>query len=402
MTPARLAALKDAAALYRGPLAEGAGYDWAEPYAETARRRALDTWTAIAELLEPADPDQALAALDTALSHDPYNEYLYQRIMRIQAAAGRPEAVRRTLRLLETRLTELGLTPAAQTRQAAATLLGMPAPPQRSGPQPPLPPQPAPPAPAPARPPPRPVTRSPARLRGARIPPADSKPRPEPRYHDHTPGRAIHCPEAFFPGAVTRRRSGQAGDPAGVPFRQLIRIPSGVPADTGNPCPAPFRRHRPIRTFRRTPRLIQHQACKTIWGRRAGDNQVRLMAVSDVPGLLLICPLTFRRPPRARPRGARPPARPGEAGGEAGEAGQGDVARARLGAGEAARGEAARGRPALARADGGTPDGNRIDANCACGLPFERTTGPRWPARIHRPFTAFTFEFPPEKAGNLS
>ena len=97
------------------------------------------------ELLEPAEPDQALAALDTALSHDAYNEYLYQRIMRIQAAAGRPDAVRRTLRLLETRLTELGLTPAAQTRQAAATLLGMPGSPQRSGPQPPLPQQPAPP-----------------------------------------------------------------------------------------------------------------------------------------------------------------------------------------------------------------------------------------------------------------
>ena len=51
--------------------------------------------------------------------------------MRIQAAAGRPDAVRRTLRLLETRLTELGLTPAAQTRQAAATLLGSPGSPQR-------------------------------------------------------------------------------------------------------------------------------------------------------------------------------------------------------------------------------------------------------------------------------
>jgi DNA-binding SARP family transcriptional activator len=123
---ARLAALQDAAALYRGPLAEGAGYDWTEPYAETARRRALDTWTAIAELLEPADPGQALAALDTALSHDPYNEYLYQRIMRLQAAAGRPDAVRRTLALLETRLAELGVTPGAQTRQTAATLLGPP------------------------------------------------------------------------------------------------------------------------------------------------------------------------------------------------------------------------------------------------------------------------------------
>ena len=39
---ARLAALRQAVGYYRGPLADGAGYDWAEPYAETARRRALD------------------------------------------------------------------------------------------------------------------------------------------------------------------------------------------------------------------------------------------------------------------------------------------------------------------------------------------------------------------------
>ena len=143
--PARLAACQQAAALYRGPLADGAGYEWAEPYAETARRRALDAWTRIAELLEPAGPDQALAALETALGHDPFNEYLYQRIMRLQAAAGRPDAVRRTLRLLETRLSELGVTPGPQTRQAAAALLGMPVPPARGGgPQPPAPPRPAP------------------------------------------------------------------------------------------------------------------------------------------------------------------------------------------------------------------------------------------------------------------
>jgi len=41
----------------------------------------------------------------------------------LQAAAGRPEAVRRTPRLLESRLTDLGITPAAQTRQVAASLL---------------------------------------------------------------------------------------------------------------------------------------------------------------------------------------------------------------------------------------------------------------------------------------
>jgi DNA-binding SARP family transcriptional activator len=121
---ARLAACREAAGLYHGELAEGSGYEWAEPYAETARRRALDAWTTIAEILQARDPDQALAALESALGHDPYNEFLYQRIMRLQAAAGRPEAVRRTLSLLEARLTELGVTPGAQTRQAAASLLG--------------------------------------------------------------------------------------------------------------------------------------------------------------------------------------------------------------------------------------------------------------------------------------
>jgi DNA-binding SARP family transcriptional activator len=120
---ARLAACRRAVALYRGELAEGTGYEWAEPYAEAARRRALDAWTAIAEILQPRDPDQALSALETALAHDPYNEYLYVRIMRLQAAAGHPEAVRRTLALLESKLTDLGLTPSSQTRQSAAALL---------------------------------------------------------------------------------------------------------------------------------------------------------------------------------------------------------------------------------------------------------------------------------------
>ena len=120
---ARLAACRRAVALYRGELVEGTGYEWAEPYAEAARRRALDAWTTIAEILQPADPDQALSVLETALGHDPYNEYLYVRIMRLQAAAGHPEAVRRTLALLESKLTDLGLTPSSQTRQAAASLL---------------------------------------------------------------------------------------------------------------------------------------------------------------------------------------------------------------------------------------------------------------------------------------
>ena len=128
---ARLAALRQAVACYRGPLADGAGYDWAEPYAETARRRALDAWARIAEILQPSDPEQALSALEAALTHDPYNEYTYQQIMRLQAAAGRADAVRRTLALLEARLGELEVTPGASTRQLAAALLGTGEPPAR-------------------------------------------------------------------------------------------------------------------------------------------------------------------------------------------------------------------------------------------------------------------------------
>jgi hypothetical protein len=70
----RLAACRTAAGLYHGELADGEGYEWAEPYAETARRRALDAWTTIADILAPRDPGQALAALESALSHDPYKQ----------------------------------------------------------------------------------------------------------------------------------------------------------------------------------------------------------------------------------------------------------------------------------------------------------------------------------------
>jgi DNA-binding SARP family transcriptional activator len=124
---ARLAACQEAVSLYEGPLADGAGYEWAEPYAEQARRRALDACTTIAEILAPRDPEEALAVLETAIGCDPYNEFVYQKVMRLQAAAGRPDAVRRTLSLLETRLSGLGVTPGPQTRSLAASLLGVPA-----------------------------------------------------------------------------------------------------------------------------------------------------------------------------------------------------------------------------------------------------------------------------------
>jgi DNA-binding SARP family transcriptional activator len=130
--PGRLAALRRAAGLYRGEVADGA-YEWAAPCAEHTRRRALDAWTAIAEITGPGDPEAALGALEAALAHDPYNEHLYHKIMGLQAAAGRPEAASRTLALLESRLRDLEAAPGERTRQVAAALLGTPRPPAAPG-----------------------------------------------------------------------------------------------------------------------------------------------------------------------------------------------------------------------------------------------------------------------------
>ena len=123
----QLTALRQAAALYQGPLAEGGGYEWAEQHAEPARRRAVDALARIAAILQPGHPEEALAVLETALTHDLYNEALYQEIMGIQARLGRPGAARRTLALLETRLAALGLSPAPASRQAAGVPPGGPA-----------------------------------------------------------------------------------------------------------------------------------------------------------------------------------------------------------------------------------------------------------------------------------
>ena len=67
--------------------------------------------------------------------------------MRLQAAAGRADAVRRTLALLEARLGELEVTPGASTRQLAAALLGTAEPPS-SGSSPPAQPRSTSPGPA--------------------------------------------------------------------------------------------------------------------------------------------------------------------------------------------------------------------------------------------------------------
>jgi DNA-binding SARP family transcriptional activator len=119
-----LAALREAVGCYGGDFAEGHDRAWITDYATTYRHQLLSVYARIAELLETDQPDQAIAALEAAIERDPVNEELYQRLMRIQGRLGRADAVRRTLRLLEDRLAELGeAEPSETTRRVAARQL---------------------------------------------------------------------------------------------------------------------------------------------------------------------------------------------------------------------------------------------------------------------------------------
>ena len=137
------AALQAAANSYRGEPFDGADYSWAEPIRESLRRQATDALAALAESLTPdnhsdkdpgarsrgqldrpeMDPVEALTALERAIEVDPYNEELYRRIMRLHGGAGRRDAVRRTMRLLEARLLDLDTDPDPATLALAADLL---------------------------------------------------------------------------------------------------------------------------------------------------------------------------------------------------------------------------------------------------------------------------------------
>jgi DNA-binding SARP family transcriptional activator len=99
---AKATALQQALAAYQGDLVEGADYDWVLTEREDLRRQAITAATRLAELHQQAgDHDRALDVLERAVRWDPYNEALYQQLMRIQAQLGRVAEIRRTYRRLE-------------------------------------------------------------------------------------------------------------------------------------------------------------------------------------------------------------------------------------------------------------------------------------------------------------
>ena len=121
------AALTQAGDAYGGPLLDGTPYAWVEVPREDLRRWAVDALAHLAELRQAAaDPHGALAALEQAITADPVAEELYRRLMRLQADLGRPDAVRRTYRLLARQLAELDVDPEPETEQLVADLLRQP------------------------------------------------------------------------------------------------------------------------------------------------------------------------------------------------------------------------------------------------------------------------------------
>jgi DNA-binding SARP family transcriptional activator len=119
----KITALRRVADLYTAELAEDATYEWAELERERFRRSATDALVALARLVQAEHPDQALTALEQAISHDVYSEPLYRSIMRLQARLGRPDAVRRTYRLLEDHFADLDVDPSSETAQLLSELL---------------------------------------------------------------------------------------------------------------------------------------------------------------------------------------------------------------------------------------------------------------------------------------
>jgi DNA-binding SARP family transcriptional activator len=122
--PARIAALHEMLALYRGPLLDGRDALWVLPLRQAAQRQAVDAAERLAELVRMEDPDRALDVLRLAVERiDPHSEMLWCLLMTIQGELGRQLGVRRSFELLRERLAEIDAVPSAHARQVYERLV---------------------------------------------------------------------------------------------------------------------------------------------------------------------------------------------------------------------------------------------------------------------------------------
>jgi DNA-binding SARP family transcriptional activator len=109
--------LERAVGLNSGQLLEHASYEWVDPgLRENFSRRVVDAAHQLSKLREEVgDVEGAAAAAERAIAADPDCEELYRRLMMLQVRLGRPDAARRTLRVIEARLADVGAEPEEET-----------------------------------------------------------------------------------------------------------------------------------------------------------------------------------------------------------------------------------------------------------------------------------------------
>ncbi|OHV23982.1 hypothetical protein BBK14_23665 [Parafrankia soli] len=132
--PARITALTRATGLATATPLGDTAYDWSTPIVTDLEHRAVDALADLADLHADDHPEQALAYLEQAVTLTPTVEDLYRHVMRIHAARGRPDAVRRTYQRLRDALDTHGLDvdPTPETQALLAHLTRAPSP--RPGP----------------------------------------------------------------------------------------------------------------------------------------------------------------------------------------------------------------------------------------------------------------------------
>ncbi|WP_181063604.1 AfsR/SARP family transcriptional regulator [Nocardia nova] len=116
-TEERAAACQRIIDIATAPLALDLSQPWIEPMREAARRDALNALGWLASHTVTTDPRTTLNMLETAAETDPYNEALWQDILRLHAKLGEYDALTRTYTLLSRKLTEIDATPSRETQQ---------------------------------------------------------------------------------------------------------------------------------------------------------------------------------------------------------------------------------------------------------------------------------------------
>ncbi|BDU04519.1 hypothetical protein FMUBM48_07820 [Nocardia cyriacigeorgica] len=107
---------------WRGTLAADAAGEWVLPLREAVRRDALIALGSLASTLVDHHPRETLDLLEKAIEADPYNEQIYQDILRLHARMGETSAIDATFELLTRRLAEIKEHPSRDTRELAQRL----------------------------------------------------------------------------------------------------------------------------------------------------------------------------------------------------------------------------------------------------------------------------------------